>query len=150
MDNFWEIKSLSQMTKQEWELLCDGCGLCCLVKIEDEGSGEVFNTTVSCKQLDIERCRCRDYENRLATVAMCFQLTLKNLPQLTWLPETCAYKCLFEGRSIPTWHPLITNDKNSVHEAGVSAKWFAQSEEYIHPEQLEDFVVLKITDKADH
>ena len=141
MDDFWQIKSLQQMSHDEWESLCDGCGLCCLVKIEDEESGVVFNTTVSCRQLDVENCRCRDYENRLADVAMCIQLTLANLTQLRWLPDSCAYKRLYRGQSLPDWHPLITKDKNSVHEAGVSAKWFAQSEEYIHPDQLEEFII---------
>ena len=130
------------MTTEEWELLCDGCGLCCLVKIEDEDSGEVFNTSVSCKQLDIETCRCRDYINRLTLAPMCVQLTLENLPELSWLPESCAYKRLYEGKSLPSWHPLITGDKSSVHDAGFSAKWFAQSEEYIHPDQLVDFIIL--------
>ncbi len=140
MDNFWETKSLLQMTADEWESLCDGCGLCCLVKIEDEDTGEVFNTAVSCRQLDVDVCRCTDYKNRLTDVSMCMQLTLENLPQLSWLPESCAYKRLYENKSLPVWHPLITNDKNSVHDAGISAKWFAQSEEYIHPDQLVDFI----------
>ena len=140
--NFWEIKTLEQMSPDEWESLCDGCGLCCLVKIEDEESDEVFNTTVSCRQLDIETCRCCDYKNRQADVSMCIQLTLENLPELNWLPETCAYKRLYSGLSLPLWHYLITNDKNSVHDAGVSAKWFALSEEYIHPDQLNDFVIF--------
>lgn len=131
------------MTADEWESLCDGCGLCCMVKIEDEDTGEVFNTTVSCRQLDIDACRCTDYDNRLADVSMCFQLTLENLPQLSWLPESCAYKRLYENKSLPSWHPLITNDKNSVHDAGISVKWFAQSEEYVHPEQLIDFIITK-------
>ena len=138
---FWESKTLEQLSVDEWEALCDGCGLCCLVKIEDEDSGQVFNTSVSCKQLDIETCRCKDYENRLGDVSMCIQLTLENLPQLHWLPETCAYKRLYEGKPLPSWHPLISNDINSVHEAGFSAKWFAQSEEYVHPDQLPDFIV---------
>jgi len=129
------------MNPEEWESLCDGCGLCCLVKIEDEDSGEVYNTTVSCKQLDIESCRCCDYENRLNDVPMCTKLTLENISQLHWLPETCAYKCLHENRPLPDWHPLITKDKSSVHQAGVSAKWFATSEEYVHPEQLAAFVI---------
>ena len=139
--NFWETKTLLQMTSDEWESLCDGCGLCCLVKLEDEDSGEVFNTSVSCRQLDIETCRCTDYENRLADVSMCIQLTLENLPQLGWLPETCAYKRLYAGKPLPSWHPLLSKNKSSVHEAGFSAKWFAQSEEYVHPEQLVDFVI---------
>jgi hypothetical protein len=142
MQSFWEIKTLQQMTAEEWELLCDGCGLCCLVKIEDEGSGEIFNTTVSCRQLDVESCRCGDYKNRLIDVPMCTKLTLGNLPLLSWLPETCAYKRLYAGKPLPSWHPLITKDNSSVHQAGVSAKWFAQSEEYIHPEQLNEFVII--------
>lgn len=136
MNHFWETKTLDQMSFDEWESLCDGCGLCCLVKVEDEDSGEIFNTTVSCHLLDIETCRCLDYKNRLSEAPMCTQLTLANLSQMTWLPETCAYKRLDAGQALPEWHPLITKKQNSVHEAGVSVKWFAQSEEYIHPEEL--------------
>ena len=141
-ENFWETKKLEQMSQDEWASLCDGCGLCCLVKIEDEDSGEVFNTSVSCFLLDIETCRCSDYKNRLSKVSMCIQLTLENLPQLDWLPDTCAYKRLYDGDALPSWHPLISKNKNSVHEAGFSARWFAQSEEYVHPDQLVDFVIL--------
>ncbi len=142
MQDFWEIKTLSQMSSDEWESLCDGCGLCCLVKIEDEDNGEIFNTSVSCRKLNIETCRCGDYKNRLIEVPMCTQLTLENLPHLNWLPESCAYKRLFKGKPLPLWHPLLTQRKDSVHDAGISAKWFAQSEEYIHPEQLHDFVIF--------
>jgi len=141
MNNFWQTKTLAQMSPEEWESLCDGCGLCCLVKIEDEDDGIVYNTSVSCRQLDIESCRCRDYENRLADVPMCTKLTLENIAQLHWLPETCAYKCLHENRPLPDWHPLISKDNNAVHQVGVSVKWFATSEEYVHPEQLADFVI---------
>lgn len=140
-NNFWEVKSLEKMSRDEWESLCDGCGLCCLVKIEDEDSGEVFNTSVSCRQLDIETCRCSDYESRLLDVAMCIQLSLENLSQLDWLPDSCAYKRLSVGQSLPSWHPLITKNRESVHEAGFSARWFAQSEEYVHPDQLIDFII---------
>ena len=142
MSNFWETLTLNEMSEQEWESLCDGCGLCCLVKIEDEDSAEVFSTTVSCRLLNIENCRCGDYENRLTEAPMCIKLTLRNLPEMYWLPDSCAYKRLYRGDPLPDWHPLITKNKNSVHDVGVSAKWFAQSEEYIHPEQLTDFVVL--------
>ena len=139
---FWQIKTLDQLTAEEWESLCDGCGLCCLVKIEDEDDGDIYNTSVACRQLDIETCRCRDYENRLSEVPMCIQVTPDNLPQLDWLPETCAYKRLYEGKALPEWHPLITGNKSSVHDAGVSAKWFSVSEEFVHPQQLEEFILL--------
>lgn len=139
--NFWQEKTLAQMSSKEWELLCDGCGLCCLVKIEDEESGEVFNTSVSCAQLNIETCRCRDYENRLNNVVMCLQLTRENLPSLNWLPESCAYKRLLNGKSLPNWHPLITGVNDSAHTTGLSAKWFAQSEEYVHQDQLVEFII---------
>jgi uncharacterized cysteine cluster protein YcgN (CxxCxxCC family) len=142
-DNFWETKSLEQMTPDEWESLCDGCGLCCLVKIEDEDSGEVFNTSVSCRLLDVATCRCSDYKNRLTNAPMCTQLTLDNLQEMSWLPGTCAYKRLNTGRSLPAWHYLLSDDMNSVHDAGVSAKWFAQSEEYVHPDQLVEFIIEK-------
>jgi len=140
-DNFWETKSLEQMTPDEWESLCDGCGLCCLVKIEDEESGEVFNTSVSCRLLDVATCRCSDYENRLTKAPMCTRLTLDNLQEMSWLPETCAYKRLHAGQPLPAWHYLLSGDRNSVHDAGVSVKWFAQSEEYVHPDQLVEFII---------
>jgi len=126
MSNFWQVKTLDQMSNDEWESLCDGCALCCLVKIEDEETGEVFNTTVSCRLLDVESCRCTDYEQRLMKAPMCTKLTLNDLPQITRLPETCAYKRLYAGLSLPEWHPLLTKDNTSVHEAGISVKWFAQ------------------------
>lgn len=135
-EKFWETLTLEKMSEQQWESLCDGCGLCCLLKVENEDSGEVFNTSVSCHLLDIESCRCSDYKNRLSKAPMCTQLTLANLSEMDWLPETCAYKRLHAGQVLPEWHPLITKSKESVHEAGISVKWFAQSEEYVHPEQL--------------
>jgi len=141
MPNFWEVKTLEKMSADEWESLCDGCGLCCLVKIEDEDSGEVLNTSVSCKLLDIENCQCGDYINRFKLAPMCTRLTLDNLSQMRWLPESCAYKRLANNQPLPKWHYLISGDKNSVHEVGVSAKWFALSEEYIHPEQLLQLVI---------
>ena len=149
--HFWQVKTLEQLTTDEWESLCDGCGLCCLVKIEDEDHGDVYNTSVACRLLDIESCRCRDYENRLSEVPMCIQVTPDNLPQLDWLPETCAYKRLYEGKALPEWHLLITGDSSSVHDAGVSAKWFAVSEEYVHADQLEEFILLDedVTEEKD-
>ena len=133
---------MQELTADEWESLCDGCGLCCLVKIEDEDTGEVFNTSVCCRLLDVQTCRCRDYENRFAKAPMCTQLTPDNLQEMSWLPESCAYKRLYNNLPLPDWHYLLTGNKNTVHEAGISARWFAQSEEYIHPDQLLDFVIV--------
>jgi uncharacterized cysteine cluster protein YcgN (CxxCxxCC family) len=138
---FWLTTPLAEMDETQWEALCDGCGLCCLVKIEDEDSGEVFNTSASCFMLDIENCRCSDYSNRFTKAPMCTQLTSENLPQMDWLPKSCAYKRLSAGLPLPSWHPLLSKDKETVHEAGISAKWFAQSEEYVHPDQLVEMII---------
>lgn len=139
--NFWVTKTLEQMSPDEWELLCDGCGICCLLKLEDEDNGEVHTASVSCRLLNLETCKCRDYNNRLSKVAMCRQLNMENISSMQWLPESCAYKRLYNGKLLPDWHPLITGNENSAHDAGVSVKFYAISEEYIHPEQLADFLI---------
>lgn len=118
--NYWETKSLSELTTEEWEALCDGCGKCCLHKIEDEDSGEVFFTDVACRLLDIHTCRCRDYPHRSALVADCLVLTAEKLPAIYWLPESCAYRRLAERRSLAWWHPLVSADPGTVREAGIS------------------------------
>jgi len=140
-DKYWIKLTLEEMSDSQWESLCDGCGLCCLVKIEDEDSGEVLNTSVSCKLLDTDSCRCKDYGNRFREAPMCTKLTRENLPTMTWLPKTCAYVLLADRKPLPEWHYLISGDREAVHKAGVSAKRFALSEDYIHPEQLEQFVI---------
>lgn len=136
--NFWETKKLSEMNPEEWESLCDGCGHCCLVKLEDEETGHIYKTSVACKLLDIEFCRCRDYEHRFKKVPTCLKLSPQNIDDIDWLPDTCAYILLNSGKTLPDWHPL---KDNLVHESGVSVKAFAQSEEYIHPEQLPDCII---------
>ena len=135
---FWETKKLSEMTQVEWESLCDGCGHCCLVHLENADSGEVYKTSVSCRLLDIETCRCRNYDNRFKKVPTCLKLTSKNLAECEWLPDTCAYKLIAAGKELFDWHPLINN---TVHESGVSVKAFAQSEEHIHPSQLVECII---------
>jgi uncharacterized protein len=119
---FWETKRLHQMTVREWESLCDGCGLCCLVRFEEEETGEVIPTRVSCRLLDAEACRCKDYANRRDTVPDCVKLTPWNLDDLPWMPRSCAYRRLNEGKPLPAWHPLLTGDPESVHAAGVSVR----------------------------
>lgn len=141
MSKFWETKSLDQMSSTEWESLCDGCGRCCLLKIEYEDTGEVCNTSVACHLLDIESCRCSDYKHRKDRVAECVQVTPDNVASLYWLPETCAYKRLHLGKAIPEWHHLVCGDRDAVHEEGISVKWFALSEANVHPDQLEEFLI---------
>ena len=119
---FWRTKSLTQMTRGEWESLCDGCGKCCLHKIEDFLSGEISYTNVACRLLDSGTCRCKDYKNRTKRVHDCVELTPANIAELRWMPSTCAYRLLAEGKDLPEWHPLITGDPASVERAGHSIR----------------------------
>lgn len=119
---FWKTKSLSEMTPKEWESICDGCGLCCLVRFEDEDSGEVVPTRVHCKLFDPVRCNCVDYEHRSAHVPDCIQLTPGNIERLQWMPLSCGYRRLNEGRDLAWWHPLVSGDPETVHKAGVSVR----------------------------
>ncbi len=148
---FWETKSLRQMTVPEWESLCDGCGLCCLVRFEDEETGEVIPTRVHCRLFDSGACRCVDYANRKKHVPDCIKLTPHNIDELEWMPPSCAYRRLHEGKPLPEWHPLITGDAESVHEAGVSVRGQTISEASLaDPEDALDFAAWDLTnDKGD-
>lgn len=127
-DEFWKRKSLNEMSREEWESLCDGCALCCLQKIEDEDTGDIYYTDIACRLLDIGSCRCTDYSQRAKLVADCLILSAENPDPFRWLPGTCAYRLLAEGADLPEWHPLLTGNPDSVHAAGVSAKGKAVSE----------------------
>src|SRR4051812_7503617 len=116
------------MNVAEWESLCDGCGLCCLIRFEDEDTGEITPTRVACKLFDADICRCTDYAGRKRHVPDCIKLTPHNIDELMWMPRSCAYRRLHEGKSLPEWHPLITGDPESTHKAGVSIRGQTVSE----------------------
>jgi uncharacterized cysteine cluster protein YcgN (CxxCxxCC family) len=138
---YWRTKGLAEMDSGEWEALCDGCARCCLNKLEEEDSGDIFWTNVACTLLDGESCRCRDYEGRHTLVPDCVRLTPDNVTELAWLPPTCAYRLIAEGRDLYWWHPLVSGDPESVHQAGISVRGRTVSEDGIAPEELEDFIV---------
>jgi len=139
---FWRRKTLSQMTRREWESLCDGCGRCCLNKLIDADSNATVFTNVGCRLLDAKACRCTDYGNRQARVKDCVRLTPRNVRRLTWLPPTCAYRLVAEGRDLAWWHPLVSGSRATVHDAGVSVRGrVAASEKDVPDEKLEEYVV---------
>ncbi len=139
---FWEIKTLEQMSSQEWELLCDGCGRCCLHKLQDEDSGEIYSTRVACQLLDLKTCRCTNYAQRTEFVPDCLQLQAASFTEYDWLPTTCAYRLRHENQPLPAWHPLISKQKNSVKKAGMMVSDFAICETQVENlEDLEDYII---------
>jgi uncharacterized cysteine cluster protein YcgN (CxxCxxCC family) len=135
---FWQVKQLHEMTPQEWESLCDGCGRCCLVKLEDEDTGIIYTTDVSCRLLDCSTCRCTDYANRHQLVDDCIKLDPDNVDELGWLPATCAYRLVWEGKPLEDWHPLVSGSSETVHEAGISVRGRVTNETEVEVDDLPD------------
>lgn len=139
---FWKRKPLTEMTDAEWESLCDGCGKCCLIGLEDEDTGEIHLTDVACKLLDCGTCQCSDYANRKKFVPDCVKLTPQNVPELYWLPKTCGYRLVAKGEDLRWWHPLVSGDPNTVHEANVSVRGKVRNEK---PRQSMKSLMMAIT-----
>lgn len=138
---FWRAKTLEEMDGAEWESLCDGCGRCCLNKLEDSDSGEIAWTDVACRLLDGETCRCSNYPDRQSHVPDCIPLNPETVRSLAWLPPTCAYRIVGEGGHLYWWHPLVSGDPDSVHQAGISVRGRTVSEDLWPVETLENRIV---------
>lgn len=139
---FWRVKRLSEMSRAEWESLCDGCGRCCLNKLTDVDSGETVYTDVGCKLLDDQSCRCSDYAHRQRRVPDCVRLTWRNVARLTWLPPTCGYRLVAAGKDLPWWHPLVSGSPETVHTAGISVRGrVTASERDVPDDKMEEYVV---------
>jgi uncharacterized cysteine cluster protein YcgN (CxxCxxCC family) len=137
---FWRTKTLRQMTTEEWESLCDGCGKCCLVKLIDDVTDDLLFTTVACRLLDCHSCRCGDYENRKAIVPDCVVLSPRLVEDIAWMPSTCAYRLIRDGKDLHWWHPLVSGRAETVHEAGISVRGRAVSERDVPDESLPDYI----------
>ncbi|MDQ2090192.1 YcgN family cysteine cluster protein [Marimonas arenosa] len=139
---FWESTPLTHMSQKEWEALCDGCGKCCLNKLEDEETGEVALTRVACRLFDDDTCRCAQYDIRRQFVPDCISLTPATIPKHAyWLPKTCAYRLLWAGESLPDWHPLLSGTAQSVHDAGVSMQHRTVPEFEVEEDDWEDHII---------
>ena len=139
--NFWETKTLDQLSKQEWESLCDGCGKCCLNKLETEKPDVYDYTRVGCRLLDSHTCGCSNYENRFQYVRGCQQLMPSNIKKFTWLPNTCAYRLVEQGEPLQQWHHLVCGDKEQIHNEDMSVRGAVISEEFVHEDSWDEHVI---------
>lgn len=141
MSKFWQTKTLAQMTEKEWESLCDGCGRCCLQKLEDEQSEEVYYTQLVCHLYDMDQCACSDYVNRSKRVARCVKLDANNVEEFHWLPSSCAYRLISEGKDLHQWHPLISGNAQTVLDAGISIKGKVLPEQVSDEDDWEEHII---------
>jgi uncharacterized cysteine cluster protein YcgN (CxxCxxCC family) len=139
---FWQTKRLEEMSRSEWEQLCDGCGRCCMLKLEDEDTGDIYLTRLSCKLLNIGLCQCTNYKKRHEIVTDCLSLTPSMVRELSWLPDTCAYRLVDEGVDLAWWHPLVSGSDQTVHEAGISVQDWAMPETAARAEALHEYLVI--------
>ena len=138
---YWETKRLDEMSREEWEQLCDGCAKCCLLKLEDEDTSEIAYLRLHCRLLDAETCLCSDYANRKSKVPDCVQLTPKTLQEVTWMPESCAYRRVHEGRGLADWHHLVCGDRERIHREGHSVRGRSLCEDTVLEDDQIDWVV---------
>ena len=141
VSSFWEEKALHEMNSEEWELLCDGCARCCMIKLEEAQSGEVHYTSLTCELLDLDTCRCTRYPDRHKLVPGCVELTPVTAEQFDWLPDTCAYRRLAKGQQLLWWHPLVSGDPQTVHEAGISVFGKTLSVGTVHSDEHEQHII---------
>jgi uncharacterized protein len=146
--DWWNQLSLNELNQQQWEALCDGCARCCLHKLEDEETGDLYYTRVRCQYLDEQNCRCSDYANRSVLVPLCIKLDPQNSGALEWMPQTCAYRLRANNQPLPEWHPLVSGSPDSVHEAGISVRGRAISEEFVHPDGYDEYIVHWVDEES--
>lgn len=141
MSAFWKEKTLTDLSPAEWESLCDGCAKCCIIKFEDEDTGRIYHTNAVCELLDIYHCKCTRYAERSVLVPTCLTLNATLIQELKWMPDTCAYRLLAEGKDLPDWHPLISGDPKTVHQAGISVRGKVVSAKDVEEDDLFDYVI---------
>ena len=139
---FWRVKKMKDMNKQEWESLCDNCGKCCCIRLEDEETGDIYITDVACKLFDAETCKCTSYASRSEKVSDCVKLTKDNIDKLQWMPRTCAYRLISEGKELPYYHHLVSGSSSTIHDEGMSVKNEVVSETIVsEDEQIKRIVI---------
>jgi uncharacterized cysteine cluster protein YcgN (CxxCxxCC family) len=138
---FWKTKTLDEMTPSEWESLCDGCARCCLIKLEDEDTGKIHLTRLTCSMLTVRTCRCSNYPERFDLMPDCINIDVAKVRELSWLPQTCGYRVVEEGRDLAWWHPLVSGTPETVHQAGISVRSFAMNEKRVKEENYVRYII---------